>query len=204
MPKSLYGFIWQESGRQQVWLCLLTLLVVPLSTVPLELQRRIINDALGSGIATYDVYVSDNGGPFTPFAVRSTKTSAPFTGQSGHSYGFYSVATDNVGNEQSVPSTAQASTKVVLPDMQFVIMNLSASSMTAGNSFLFTVQAADQLGNPVSSYSGPSSVTTSVVSSCALTPTSSILTPSLPLLKASPFFRSYRKPAYGAFDSGLS
>ena len=51
MPKSLYGFIWQESGRQQVWLCLLTLLVVPLSTVPLELQRRIINDALGSGNA---------------------------------------------------------------------------------------------------------------------------------------------------------
>ena len=48
MPKSLYGFIWQESGRQQVWLCLLTLLVVPLSTVPLELQRRIINDALGA------------------------------------------------------------------------------------------------------------------------------------------------------------
>ena len=48
MPKSLYGFIWQESGRQQVGLCLLTLLVVPLSTVPLELQRRIINDALGA------------------------------------------------------------------------------------------------------------------------------------------------------------
>ena len=39
------SFIWQESGGQQVWLCLLTLLVVPLSTVPLELQRRIINDA---------------------------------------------------------------------------------------------------------------------------------------------------------------
>src|SRR5882724_4284038 len=48
MPKSLYDFIWKQSGRQQVWLCLLTLLVVPLSAVPLELQRRIINDALGA------------------------------------------------------------------------------------------------------------------------------------------------------------
>jgi ABC-type multidrug transport system fused ATPase/permease subunit len=48
MPKSLYTFIWQESGRQQIWLCLLTAVVVPLSTVPLELQRRIINDALGA------------------------------------------------------------------------------------------------------------------------------------------------------------
>jgi len=48
MPKSLYTFIWRESGRQQIWLCLLTLMVVPLSAVPLELQRRVINDALGA------------------------------------------------------------------------------------------------------------------------------------------------------------
>jgi ABC-type multidrug transport system fused ATPase/permease subunit len=47
MPRSLYAFIWRESGRQQMWLCLLTLAVVPLSMVPLELQRRIVNDALG-------------------------------------------------------------------------------------------------------------------------------------------------------------
>ena len=33
MPKSLYSFIWRESGRQQIWLCLLTLVIVPLSAV---------------------------------------------------------------------------------------------------------------------------------------------------------------------------
>jgi hypothetical protein len=68
----------------------------------------------GSGIASYSVYSSDNGGSFTPFLTNTTQTSAVFTGQNGHTYGFYSVATDHAGNVQSTPSSAQASTKVVL------------------------------------------------------------------------------------------
>jgi len=46
MPKSLYVFIWQSSRRQQIWLVLLTLIVAPMSMVPLELQRRIVDDAI--------------------------------------------------------------------------------------------------------------------------------------------------------------
>jgi len=46
MPQSLYRFIWQSSRRQQVWLVLLTLLVAPMSMIPLELQRRIVDDAI--------------------------------------------------------------------------------------------------------------------------------------------------------------
>jgi hypothetical protein len=46
MPGSLYRYIWTISGRDQIGLCLLTLLVFPLSMAPLELQRRIINDAI--------------------------------------------------------------------------------------------------------------------------------------------------------------
>lgn len=46
MPRSLYSFIWQSSRRQQVWLVLLTLMVAPMSMVPLELQRRIVDDAI--------------------------------------------------------------------------------------------------------------------------------------------------------------
>jgi hypothetical protein len=68
--------------------------------------------ANGSGIAGYDVYVSDNGAPFTPFQTATTQTSATFTGVNGHSYGFYSVATDKVGNVQPIPTSAQASTSV--------------------------------------------------------------------------------------------
>ncbi len=70
------------------------------------------DDAGGSGIATFDVFVSDNGGPFVPFLSGTTQTSATFAGVPGHTYGFYSVATDNVGNVQATPAAAQARTTV--------------------------------------------------------------------------------------------
>ena len=46
MSPSLYGYVIQVSGRQQVRLGLLTLAVFPLSLAPLELQRRIVNYAV--------------------------------------------------------------------------------------------------------------------------------------------------------------
>jgi ABC-type multidrug transport system fused ATPase/permease subunit len=48
MPKSVYAYIWRVSGRQQVMLCLLTGAVIALSAAPLELQRRITDDAFGA------------------------------------------------------------------------------------------------------------------------------------------------------------
>jgi len=70
------------------------------------------DDANGSGINHYDIYVSDNGGAFVPFLLGATNTTAPFTGQVGHSYGFYAVATDNAGNVQPTPTAPQATTFV--------------------------------------------------------------------------------------------
>lgn len=46
MPKSLYAFIWKTSRREQILLCAITLVVAGMSMVPLELQRRIVNDAI--------------------------------------------------------------------------------------------------------------------------------------------------------------
>lgn len=51
MPRSLYAYVYKVSARQQVRLCLLTVLVFPLTLVPLELQRRIVDGA----IAGHDV-----------------------------------------------------------------------------------------------------------------------------------------------------
>ena len=48
MPKFVYAYIWRVSGRQQVILCLLTGAVIALSAAPLELQRRITDDAFGA------------------------------------------------------------------------------------------------------------------------------------------------------------
>jgi hypothetical protein len=70
------------------------------------------DDAGGSGIASYNIYVSDDGGPFTLFQQDTTATSATFTGQNGHTYAFYSVATDNVGNQEATPTAAEATTTV--------------------------------------------------------------------------------------------
>jgi ABC-type bacteriocin/lantibiotic exporter with double-glycine peptidase domain len=44
---TLYGYIWRISGRRQIWLTLLSSVVFPLAAVPLELQRRIVNHAIG-------------------------------------------------------------------------------------------------------------------------------------------------------------
>jgi len=49
MPRTLFGYIWQVSRRHQVGLCLLSITVFLLSAAPLELQRRIVNDAIVKG-----------------------------------------------------------------------------------------------------------------------------------------------------------
>ncbi len=67
-----------------------------------------------SGIRNFTIYTSDNGGPFKAWLTNTTLSSAPFVGQDGHTYGFYSVATDNAGNVQPTPSGAQAATTVDL------------------------------------------------------------------------------------------
>ena len=66
----------------------------------------------GSGIATYDIYVSENGDDFTLWLDDTIELSAAYTGQNGQSYGFFSVAQDNVGLVEDIPSEAQAFTTV--------------------------------------------------------------------------------------------
>ena len=67
----------------------------------------------GSGIASYDVYVSDNNGPLTLWQSATSATSALYAGTVGHAYAFLSVATDRVGNVQGFPAQSQTSTTVV-------------------------------------------------------------------------------------------
>ncbi|WP_303979165.1 hypothetical protein [Dongia mobilis] len=58
MPKSLFAFIWQVSGRKQILLCSLTIIVSLLTTVPLELQRRIVDEAIHTGAVSYLLLLS--------------------------------------------------------------------------------------------------------------------------------------------------
>lgn len=49
LPPSLFGYILRISGRHQAALAALSTVVFLLSAVPLELQRRIVNDAIARG-----------------------------------------------------------------------------------------------------------------------------------------------------------
>jgi len=70
------------------------------------------DDANGSGVKDYSVYVSDNGGAFTEWLTNTTDTSATYSGKYGHTYGFYSRARDNVGNAEDMRSAADATLSV--------------------------------------------------------------------------------------------
>ncbi|KKL62677.1 hypothetical protein LCGC14_2182810, partial [marine sediment metagenome] len=75
------------------------------------------DDAGGSGIAHYDVYVSVDGGPFQVWLDDTTDTSAAYAGQDNSSYAFYTVATDNVGHTETDPGAADTATTVDVNDL---------------------------------------------------------------------------------------
>ena len=67
----------------------------------------------GSGVATYDVYVSTDGGAFTLWQEKTDKTTATYKGEIGKTYSFYTLATDNIGRTEVKTVAAQISTKLV-------------------------------------------------------------------------------------------
>ncbi len=63
----------------------------------------------GAGIDHYDIYVSQNGGPFDIWQPLTQASNAIYPGVAGSSYRFSSVATDGVGHSETVPGTPSAS-----------------------------------------------------------------------------------------------
>ena len=99
----------------------------------------------GSGIASYDVFVSDNGGPFASLIADTDSTSIQFNGRTGHTYSFYSLATDAVGNVEAAKKTADAITAVnitptvAVPNVIGLAQSSAASAIAAANLRLGTV-----------------------------------------------------------------
>ena len=99
----------------------------------------------GPGIASYGIYVSDNGASFTLWQPATMAISAIYTGQVGHSYGFYSVATDPLGFSQPIPAVAQATTSIVAPApavIQFATAQFAAN-ISQGNGQVVISRAGD-------------------------------------------------------------
>ncbi len=97
------------------------------------------DDTGGSGIGSYNIYVSDNGGPYSLFLQGKTLTSTTFTGTPEHQYRFYSDAIDNVGNIEATQSNAEATTTI-----------LSSLAVTAGSNQ--SVVEGDVVSLPGASY----------------------------------------------------
>jgi hypothetical protein len=68
---------------------------------------------LGSGIASYDVFYSVDGGPFTTWFTETLSTSASCAGSVGSTFGFAVRARDRAGNVEPIPTAPQATTLVV-------------------------------------------------------------------------------------------
>ncbi len=61
-----------------------------------------------SGLQDVTIFVSDNGSEPSPWLAYSIGTTATFVGEFGHTYSFYSVARDNVGNVEDAPAVPDA------------------------------------------------------------------------------------------------
>ncbi len=99
----------------------------------------------GSGIRTYDVFVATDEGEYVPWLMGTTRTEAFFDfAIPGHTYDFFSVATDRVGHVEEVPATADTSTLVVEPpSTEVVSVDIVSTSGTT-----FTVEFADDMTIP--------------------------------------------------------
>jgi hypothetical protein len=104
----------------------------------------------GSGIASYNIYVSDNGSAFTLWQSAVTTTSASYIGTLGHTYGFYSIATDGAANIEAAKSTADTTTDVtgsVTLGATTTTLVASATTATAGTNLTFTATVAASPGS---------------------------------------------------------
>jgi RHS repeat-associated protein len=87
----------------------------------------------GPGIAGFDIYVSTNSGPWTPWLVGTTNTSAPFSGINSNSYAFYSVAYDQSGLVQpnpTIPGATTVASSTVPPSEVLNIVRSAPTSLT--------------------------------------------------------------------------
>lgn len=74
---------------------------------------------LGSGVRSYEIFYSINGGPFEILKSNITATSYTFTGNIDTSYSFFTIATDNVGNVEDLKTTGEAQITLGTKQNQF-------------------------------------------------------------------------------------
>lgn len=104
------------------------------------------NGATGTGVASYDLFVSRDGAPFEFWrniaASKSAATTvARYTVESNHHYDFRSIARDGVGNTES-KSAGLIDASVDVPDLSPPMTQVTAVNQTTSN-WLVTISGKD-------------------------------------------------------------
>jgi tRNA G18 (ribose-2'-O)-methylase SpoU len=86
-----------------------------LDSVNIPITKFGEDDSAASGFAAWDLYVSENGGPYTLHAQGITDSVTTYRGNYGHEYRFYTLGLDNVSNKEDTKTTADL-TVTIAPD----------------------------------------------------------------------------------------
>jgi hypothetical protein len=131
----IYVAGWQDGSNLDAFMVKM-LEETPASRMGADIQRQVRNfdnsfivrwsgsSPLLSAV-TFDIFVSDNGGPFTPFQAATTATSVNFKGVPGHTYGFFSIATDADGNREPMKTRAEIMVEVLDPTPPVITPQIS-------------------------------------------------------------------------------
>jgi len=105
------------------------------------------SDPGGAGIASYDIFVSTNKGPYSIWLAGTTATSGTYPGIDGQTYSFYSMATDNAGLSQLKAGPVQTTTVSysIKPTMK---VSPASTHIVATEELSVAVEVSSIKGNP--------------------------------------------------------
>jgi hypothetical protein len=101
----------------------------------------------GSGIVSYDIYYSEDGGPFVRWLAATASNGSIFQGSLGRTYEFYSVAVDRAGNREVAPAASQARITVSLENRAPILAAQSDVTIFEGETLSLSVAATDPDGD---------------------------------------------------------
>jgi hypothetical protein len=104
-----------------------------------------------TGVAFYDIFVSIDGGAFTLWLSHTESTSALYTVDAPHTYAFYSVAVDFLGNREAAPATPDAVVSVGQQEQNQppVFEPIADQVANEGTLLVVPLSVHDPDGNPV-------------------------------------------------------
>ncbi len=119
------------------------------------LTWNLADEVGGSGVKDVDIYVSADSGPFELWQASVPLTATVFTGEPGHTYGFFTVASDNAGNREGLKAGAAATTRLYLTGEAARVEILAEPVLleaNGGSTSTITATVWDGLDAPMAGY----------------------------------------------------